>query len=99
MRGETQPGTRTSLKTADMHRSGSDLEWRYPVALGLYVALALLTWFTLDGGNIFIAGKPVDIRLIPLLILGGLALRTVLARHADRIRRSREESSASLKKG
>jgi hypothetical protein len=41
----------------------------------------------------------VDIRLIPLLILGGLALRTVLARHADRIRRSREESSASLKKG
>ena len=35
-------------------------------------------------------GKPVDLRLIPLiLIIGGLALRTVLARQAERIRRGR----------
>jgi hypothetical protein len=32
-------------------------------------------------------GKPVELRLVPLLILGLFAFRTYLARHADKIRR------------
>jgi hypothetical protein len=35
-----------------------------------------------------VAGRPVELRLLPLVVLGGLALRTVLARHAEKIRRS-----------
>jgi hypothetical protein len=74
-------------------RSGSDLEKRYPLALALYAALAALVWFTMDAGKILIHGRPVDLRLVPLVILGGLALRTVVALQADKIRRSDEKQS------
>ena len=91
MRGESQPGARTSLSGKDVRRTGSDLEKRYPVALGLYLILAVLVWFTMGEGKVLVAGKPVELRLLPLLIIGGLALRTVLARHAEKIRRGGEE--------
>jgi len=84
-----------SLKAADTHRTGSDLERRFPVALALYAVLAVLVWFTLDEGKVFVLGKWVELRWFPLLILGGLALRTVLARQADRIRRRGEEGGNS----
>ncbi|MDR3738795.1 MAG: hypothetical protein P4L40_07215 [Terracidiphilus sp.] len=71
-------------------RSGSDLQKRYPVALALYAVLAVLVWFTMDAGKVFVWGKPVELRLLPLIILGGLALRTVLAVQADKIRRDGE---------
>jgi hypothetical protein len=61
----------------------------------LYGVLAALSWFTLDEGQVFVMGKPVEVRLIPLLILGGLALRTVLARQAERIRRGGDEGNGS----
>ena len=67
-------------------RSGSELARRYPVALLLYGVLAVLVWFTLDG-KVPVMGRPVELRLIPLLIIGGLALRTVLAMQAEKIRR------------
>jgi hypothetical protein len=72
-------------------RSGSDLEKRYPLALALYAALAALVWFTMDAGKVLVYGKPVDLRLVPLIVIGGLALRTVLALQADRIRRGDEK--------
>ena len=84
-----------SQKAADTYRSGSDLERRFPVALALYAVLAVLVWFTLDEGKVFVLGKWVELRWFPLLILGGLALRTVLARQADRIRRRGEEGGSS----
>jgi hypothetical protein len=58
----------------------------------------VLVWFTLDGGKVFVLGKWVELRWIPLLILGGLALRTVLARQADRIRRGGEEGGRTTPK-
>jgi hypothetical protein len=67
--------------------AGSDLERKYWVALGLYAVLAVLVWFTMDAGKILIHGRAVDLRLVPLIVLGGLALRTVLALQADKIRR------------
>jgi len=73
-------------------RSGSDLEKRYPLALGLYAVLAVLVWFTMDASKVVVYGKPVDLRLVPLIILGGLALRTILALQADKIRRSGKDS-------
>ncbi len=75
-------------------RSGSDLEKRYPLALLLYAVLAALVWFTMDPGKVMVYGKPVDLRLVPVIILGGLALRTVLAVQADKIRRSGEKGGS-----
>lgn len=76
------------------HSSGSELERKYWVALGLYAVLAVLVWFTMDASKVLIHGKPVDLRLIPLIVLGGLAVRTVLAVQADKIRRSGEKGGS-----
>jgi hypothetical protein len=77
-----------------VERTGDDLEKRFPKALLLYGVLALLVWFTMDAGKIMVMGRPVELRLVPLVIIGGLALRTVLARQAERIRRSGEKESS-----
>ena len=45
-------------------------------------------------GKVFVVGKPVELRLVPLIIIGGLALRTVLARQADKIRRGGDEGGS-----
>jgi len=82
-------GLQTEAQRTDRQglRGGDDLEKRFPVALALYAVLALLVWFTMDAGKVMVMGRPVELRLVPLVILAGLALRTVLARQAERIRR------------
>jgi hypothetical protein len=82
MGSKPQPDERKGLEGAN-----SDLERRFPIALGLYVRLGLLVWFTMGEEKVLVYGRPVDLRLVPLIVIGGLVLRTVLARHADRIRR------------
>ena len=71
--------------------TGSPMEKKYRVALVLYVVLAVLSWFTLDG-KIPVGGRLVELRLVPLVIIGGLVLRTVLAMKAEKIRRERDSS-------
>ena len=78
-------------KMQGVESTGSELQRKYPIALALYAALAALVWFTMDSGKVPVWGKPVDLRLVPLLIIGGLALRTVLALQADKIRHGREK--------
>ena len=90
MREELQPGKRGEAVRTSPDGTGSDLERRFPVALVLYGVLAALVWFTMGEGKVLVWGKPVELRLVPLIILGGLALRTVLAMKADRIRRDGE---------
>jgi len=89
MAEDSHPGERKGLVGA-----GSDLEKRFPIAMLLYVALALVVWFTMDAGKVRVFGRPVELRLLPLIIIGGLALRTVLARQAERIRRSGDEGGS-----
>ena len=48
---------------------------KFPVALALYAVLAVLAWFTMGEGMIFVEGKPVELRLFPLIIIGGMALK------------------------
>jgi len=72
----------------ELHGTGSDLDRKYWIALVLYGVLAVLVWFTMGEGKVQFAGRLVEMRLVPLIIIGGLALRTVLARHAEKIRRS-----------
>ena len=66
--------------------SSRDMDRKFRVALILYAALAALSWFTLDA-KIPVGGQLVELRLIPLVIIGGMALRTLVAMKAERIRR------------
>ncbi len=65
----------------------SDLDRKFWVAIALFGVLAVLVWFTVGEGKVLVLGRPVEMRLVPLVVIGGLALRTVLARHAEKIRR------------
>ncbi len=48
---------------------------------------AVLEKLTMGEGTEVIHGKLVELRLIPLIVIGGLALRTVLARQAEKIQK------------
>jgi len=74
-----------------LHSSAEQMDRKYWMALALFAILAVLVWFTLGEGKVLVFGKPVDIRLLPLIVIGGLALRTVLAHSAEKIRRSGSE--------
>ncbi|MBW8869470.1 MAG: hypothetical protein JF563_01600 [Acidobacteriales bacterium] len=74
-----------------MAESGSSLEKKYRAALVLYVGLAILSWFTLDA-RISVGGRLVEMKFIPLIIIGGFALRTMVAMRAEKIRREGQQS-------
>ncbi len=88
MRRVPQPGERKGLKN-----SGSDLDRKFWIALALYAVLAVLAWFTVGNGAVLVYGRPVELRLLPLIVIGGMVLKTVLARHAEKIRRGGEKDS------
>ena len=81
--------------TAGLRSNGSDLDRKYWVALGLYAVLAALVWFTMSGGAVLVKGRSVELRWLPLIVIGGMALRTVLARQAEKIRRGGGGNSSS----
>ncbi len=88
-------GRELDRKAKGMHSTGADLDRKYWVALALYAVLALLVWLTMGEGKVLVMGRPVELRLVPLIIIGGLALRTVLARQAEKIRRGGDEGGSS----
>jgi len=59
----------------------------------MFAVLAVLVWMTMGDGSVPVFGRPVELKLIPLIVIGGMALRTVLARHAEKIRRGGEKDS------
>ena len=87
MGSEPQPDERKGLKGANPDPGNMNLERRFPIAMGLYLVLGLLVWFTMGDEKVLVHGRWVDLRLVPLIVICGLALRTVLARQADKIRR------------
>jgi hypothetical protein len=66
-------------------------ERRFYVALALYAVLAVLVWTTLGYSPVRIQGREVDLRIIPSLILGMFALRTILFYQAERVRTKEED--------
>ena len=77
-----------------MKSAESDLDRKFWAALGMFAILAVLVWLTMGDGSVLVFGKPVELKLIPLIVIGGMALRTVLARHAEKIRRDGERDSS-----
>ena len=63
------------------------LDRKYGVALALYGILAVVAWLTIGSGTVAVFGRQVEIRWIPVFILGTFAFRTWVAMQADRIRR------------
>jgi hypothetical protein len=84
---ENETSSGPTPATGSLKSTGQKLDRKFKVALVLYAVLAALAWFTMDAGTVLVNGKPVDLRLLPMIVIGGLALRTVLAHQADRIRR------------
>ncbi len=68
----------------DGQDSGRDR--KFWIALGLYGVLAVVIWFTLGEGSVVVLGRSVEIRLIPLFVIGTFVFRTYIAREADKIR-------------
>jgi len=74
----------------------------------MFAVLAVLVWLTMGDGKTLVAfpwfdlnekrfvviSQPVELRLIPLIVIGGFVLRTVLARHAEKIRRDGERDGS-----
>ena len=77
-----------------MKSAESDLDRKFWAALGMFAILAVLVWLTMGDGSVLVFGRPVELKLIPLIVIGGMALRTVLARHAEKIRRAGEKDSS-----
>jgi uncharacterized membrane-anchored protein len=71
-----------------------DLDRKFWAALAMFAVLAVLVWLTMGNGSVLVFGKPVELKLIPLIVIGGMALRTVLARKAEKIRRDGEKGSS-----
>ena len=73
--------------------SSTTLEKKFRVALALYAGLAILSWFTLDA-RIPVGGRLVELRFVPLVIIGGFVLRTMMAMRAEKIRREEREGQS-----
>jgi hypothetical protein len=98
----------TDPENGKLDGSGGDLDRKFWVAMALFAGLAVLVWLTMGEGKVLVplpwfdlsedrfivVNNPVELRLIPLIVLGGFALRTVLARQAEKIRRSGGKNSS-----
>jgi len=92
-------GRELDRKMEGMKSSGSELDGKFWIALALYAVLAVLVWFTMDPGKVLVLGRPVELRLIPILIIGTFALRTVVAHKAERIRREGQKGGSETPEG
>jgi hypothetical protein len=70
-----------------MERAEYSRDRKFWIALALYGVLAAAIWCTLGDGMILAFGRPVQLRLIPLLVIGTFAARTMVAHEANKIRR------------
>ncbi len=80
----------TGLEKSSTNRSADDLDRKFWAAMAMYAVLAILAWWTIGEGFLLVGGRQVEIRLVPLIVLGALALKTVLARQAEKLRREKD---------
>ena len=77
-----------------MKSAERDLDRKFWAALAMFAVLAVLVWLTMGDGSVLVFGKPVELKLIPLIVIGGMALRTVVARKTEKIRRDGAKGSS-----
>ena len=77
-------------------KPGLDRDRKFWIAMGAYALLAAVIWFTLGEGTVLVFSRPVEIKLIPLFVIGTFAFRTYVAREADKIRQRSEEDAGRL---
>ena len=57
------------LQGASSESDERDLDRKFWVALALYAVLAVLVWFTMGEGKVLVVGRPVELRLVPLIVI------------------------------
>ena len=85
MDGDQGSGQESSGQEDSGHEIRRDR--KFWIALGLYGVLAVAIWFTLGEGTVLVLGRRVEIRWIPMFVIGTFVFRTYMAREADKIRR------------
>ena len=78
--GAREPGARPVEKT----------DRKFWIAMSLFGILAAVIWFTFGDGTVIVLGRQIEMRWIPLFVIGTFVFRTIMAREADKIRRSGE---------
>jgi hypothetical protein len=71
-------------------------ERKYRIALLLFCILAVVVWFSFGEGTVFVLGRQIELRWIPLFVIGTFAFRTYIARQADKIRHSSQDEAEKL---
>ena len=64
---------------------------KFWIAMSLFGILAAVIWFTFGDGTVVVLGRQIEMRWIPLFVIGTFVFRTVMAREADKIRRSSQD--------
>jgi hypothetical protein len=82
----SNPSLCTTRKDVRGMPSGRSVEQKFWTALALYGILAGVIWFTMGEGHTFLFGREIEIRWIPMFVIGTFVFRTVMARAANRIR-------------
>jgi hypothetical protein len=59
---------------------------KYWIAMSLFAVLAVVIWFTFGEGTALVFGRRIEMKWIPLFVIGTFAFRTYMAREADKIR-------------
>lgn len=79
-----------------LHSTGHDLERKFWPAMALFAILGVVVWFTVGDGTFAFRDRQIEIRWIPLFIIGTFVFRTVMAREADKIRRRSQDEANRL---
>jgi hypothetical protein len=95
-RPESNPGLNPGQERKLSSKPDSKQGQKFWTAMGAFGILAAVIWFTLGEGTVFAFGRPVEIKLIPLFVIGMFVLRTLVAREADKIRRRSEDEAGKL---
>jgi hypothetical protein len=91
-----EPNPESSPDGVPREKLGMGQDQKFWIALGAFGVLAAVIWFTLGEGTVFAFGRPVEIRFIPLFVIGTFVLRTIVAHEADKIRRRSGNEAGKL---
>jgi bacteriorhodopsin len=65
---------------------------KFWIAMALFGVLAVVIWVTMGEGSVPLFGRQIEIRWIPLFVIGTFVFRAYIAREADKIRRGEGEA-------